>query len=69
MLIERIKTSLIVPKIIFLLTIFLFALTIILAIMFITVDAQTIVEEASHFTVNLEESLSVSDEIEVTLNP
>ena len=68
MLIERIRTSLIIPKLIFLLTVFLGILTITLAVMFIFVDAQTIVEEASHFTVNLEESLSVSDEIEATLN-
>ncbi len=69
MLRERIKTSPLVPKIIFFLTVFLVILTIVLAYMFIFVDAQTIVNEASHFTVELEESLGMNDEIEATLNP
>lgn len=69
MLRERIKTSLIVPKLIFLLTIFLGVMCVVLAIMFLTVDAQTIVTEASYFTESINESLMISDEIEVTLNP
>lgn len=63
MLRERIKTSLIVPKIIFLLTIFLGVMCVILAIMFLTVDAQTIIITASEFTESFSESVGVSDEI------
>ncbi len=66
---EKISTSLIIPKIIFLLTVFLVILTIVLGYMFIFVDAQTIVNEASHFTVSFQETLSTSDNIEATLNP
>ena len=66
---ERIKSSLIVPKLIFLLTVFLGIMCIVLAVMFITVDAQTIIIEASYFTESINESLGMNDEIEVTLNP
>ncbi len=69
MLIERLKTNFILTKLIFFTTIILVLLTVVLGIMFLTVDAQTIVSEASHFAVSFEESLSVSDEIEATLNP
>ncbi len=69
MLRERIKTSPLVPKIIFYLTLFLGALCVILAYMFIFVDAQVIVNEASHFTESINELVGVNDEIEATLNP
>ena len=55
MLRERIKTSPLVPKIIFYLTLFLGSLCVILAYMFIFVDAQVIVNEDSHFTESINE--------------
>ena len=69
MLIERLKTNFILTKIIFFTTIILVLLTVVLGVMFLTVDAQTTVTEASHFAVSFEETLSTSDNIEATLNP
>ncbi len=68
MLYERMKTSFLVPKVIFYTSIGLVMLTVVLGIMFLTVDATTIVNESSFIIDDMAENLGMTDELKVILN-
>ena len=68
MLYERIKTSFLVPKVIFYTSIGLVMLTVVLGFMFLTVDATTIINESSFIIDDMAENLGMSDELTVILN-
>lgn len=67
MLRERIYTNFILTKLIFAATFFCLALILVLGYMFLTMDAQAIIENASEFTLSFEESLSMDDNIEAVI--